>query len=156
MTRELLLRLLSILLLIAACTTTGAFAASCAESSNLASFNAAKTTATQLELDFGQSLPWQRGESGLVIGRHADLSTPGALRPGEYRLNWFDVRDSLGDAANLSVNQSKIDSVLDFRLPVRDASPLSDVGSPYLNLERSSALGRQWFYEGGQWLPATP
>jgi len=117
---------------------------------------AAKTTATQLELDFGQSLPWQRGESGLVIGRHADLSTPGALRPGEYRLNWFDVRDSLGDAANLSVNQSKIDSVLDFRLPVRDASPLSDVGSPYLNLERSSALGRQWFYEGGQWLPATP
>jgi len=109
--------------------------------------------ANQSELDFGQSLPWLSGESGLVIGRNADLSAPGALGPGEYRLNWFDGRDVLGEQANLAVNRWMIQDVLRLNFPIRDATPLSYARSPYLNLERQSAQSLGWTYQDGRWVP---
>ena len=119
-------------------------------------------TATQLELNFGQSLPWQRGESGLVVGLNRDLSAPGVLGPGEYRLTWLDWRDpnvtdpilrNYQQEQNLLVNEAKINNVLDINLPIRDASRLDIYSSPYLNLERQAAQSRGWENVNGFWTP---
>jgi hypothetical protein len=114
---------------------------------------AGDATATQLELNFGESLPWQNDQSGLVIGRNYDLSAPGELGPGEYGLSWLDVRDSLGQPANIAVNMDRLQNVMDVGLPIRDASDVSDLESPYLNAERSLLDEKGWNYQEGWWTP---
>ena len=109
-------------------------------------------TATQLEFnfanDFGQN-------SGLVIGRGADLSAPGALGTGEYKLGWFSVQSTSGMDAEWSVNQAKLQNVMNLNLPIRDASSLLDTGGFYLNNERSMLQSAGWNYQGGYWVPPT-
>ncbi len=108
---------------------------------------------TQLELDFGQSLPWERGESGLVIGRGSALDQPGALNPGEFTLrNWFDV-DPM--EANLQVNLGKLQDIMDLGLSIRDASDMDDTGGAYLNAERGLLDSSGWNQDPGQWTPPT-
>ena len=114
---------------------------------------AAETTAaraTQLEFnfakDFGQN-------SGLVIGRGADLSAPGALGAGEYKLGWFSVQSTSGMEAEWAVNQAKLQNVMNLNLPIRDASSLLDTGGFYLNRERGMLQSAGWNYQGGFWVP---
>ena len=112
----------------------------------------AARTATQLEFnfanDFGQN-------SGLVIGRGADLSAPGALGTGEYKFGWFSVQSTSGMDAEWAVNQAKLQNVMNLNLPIRDASSLLDTGGFYLNNERSMLQSAGWNYRGGYWVPPT-
>jgi len=110
----------------------------------------ADTAATQLEFEFAAKFG---NSSGLVIGRGADLSIPGALDVGEYRLNWFSLikGDSIG--AEVVENQARLQNVMALNLPIRDASPLSDVGGPFLNAERSVLQSSGWAYQNGYWVP---
>jgi RHS repeat-associated protein len=112
-------------------------------------------TYTQMELDFGQSLPWQRGESGLLLGRYRDLLRPGVKGPGEFNLSWIDVRDKLGDEVNLLANLERLKKVTDLNLPIRDVSSILDSSSIYLNGERLF-LGERltWTLKDGKWIPA--
>jgi hypothetical protein len=114
---------------------------------------AAEGTATQLELnfvkDFGQT-------SGLVIGRGADLSAPGALGVAEYRLGWFSVQGTLGMDAEWAVNQAKLQNVMNLNLPIRDASSLLNTGGFYLNNERGLLQSSGWNYQSGYWVPPKP
>ncbi|MDZ4199376.1 MAG: RHS repeat-associated core domain-containing protein [Kiritimatiellia bacterium] len=112
-----------------------------------------KGSPVQLELNFGQSLPWQRGESGLVIGRGADLMKPGSLGPGEFKFGWFSVQKISGMEAEWAVNQSKLKNVMDLRKSIRDASPIDDFCGFYLNRERYTQQFLGWRYESGRWLP---
>jgi RHS repeat-associated protein len=110
----------------------------------------AARTGTQLEFgfakDFGQN-------SGLVIGRGRVLSAPGALGVGEYRLSWFSVQEISGMEAEWAVNQGKLQNVMKQNLPIRDASPLSDVDGFYLNRERNLLQSSDWTYKNGYWTP---
>lgn len=125
-------------------------------SGRLTSFESAAKRATQLELDFGQSLPWLRNESGLVIGRGRALSAPGALGPGEYRLSWQSVQETSGVVGEWAVNRAKLQNVMNLNLPIRDASPLSDLGGLYLNSERWLTTESGWLYRNGSWIPPKP
>ena len=120
---------------------------------DVASPFATKTTPIQLELNFGQSLPWQRGESGLVIGRGRDLAKPGALGPGEYTLSWFSVQETSGMEAEWAINNSKLSKVMSFGKPIRDASSIENFGGFYLNRERYTQQFLGWHYNSGRWLP---
>ena len=116
-----------------------------------ASFAAEGTaqTVTQLEFnfakDFGQN-------SGLAIGRGADLSVPGALGAGEYNLGWFSVQ-STSIEAEWAVNQAKLRNVMNLSLSIRDASSLLDTGGFYLNRERGLLQSAGWNYQDGYWVP---
>jgi RHS repeat-associated protein len=120
-----------------------------AQASELAGAAEKTTASAQMEFDFTKNLSTN---SGLVIGRAADLAEPGTLAEGEYGLSWIDVRNSLGAQANLSVNLSKLQNVMNLGLPIRDASSLLDTGSAYLNGERQLLQSSGWQYE---WTPST-
>jgi hypothetical protein len=107
----------------------------------------------QLEFEFAKHFG---KTSGLVIGRGADLSAPGALGPGEYKLGWFSVQNTLGMEAEWAVNQAKLQNVMRLNLAIRDASALSDVGGFYLNRERSLLQSSGWTYQSGYWIPPKP
>ena len=116
MTRELLLRLLSILLLIAACTTTGAFAASCAESSNSASFNAAKGgvgPVLQGQAGVARAIGEYEAAGVQVLGREISLRAGGGLtRPDFYGQSAQGFREFIevknGASAALNPNQARL------------------------------------------------
>jgi hypothetical protein len=115
--------------------------------------NTAGGTATQLEFNFANEFGQN---SGLVIGRTADLSEPGALGPGEYKLGWFSVKGTSGMDAEWSINQIKLQKVMKLKLPIRDASPLEDTDGFYLNQERGLLQSAGWTYQGGYWVPPAP
>jgi hypothetical protein len=115
--------------------------------------NTAGGTATQLEFNFANEFGQN---SGLVIGRGADLAAPGTLGPGEYKLGWFSVQGTSGMDAEWSVNQMKLQNVMNLNLPIRDASSLLDTGGFYLNQERGLLQSAGWTYQGGSWLPPVP
>jgi hypothetical protein len=58
--------------------------------------------------------------------------------------------------AEWAVNQSKLQNVMNLNKPIRDASPLSDVGGFYLNRERGFLQSSGWTYQNGYWTPPAP
>ncbi|MCH8541477.1 MAG: hypothetical protein LAT58_12010, partial [Opitutales bacterium] len=119
------------------------------------------STPTQLELGFVDQLA---DSSGLVIGRGRHISEAiesGAFAPGEYRLSWFSTLPSNRRATRSeldvewSINQSYLQAVMKLKRPIRDVSPIDDLGGFFLNRERD-ALGRAgWNYADGWWNPPT-
>jgi len=109
----------------------------------------AAKTGGQLEFEFAKDFG---KNSGLVIGRGADLSAPGALGAGEYKLGWFSVQKTSMEA-EWAVNRAKLQNVMNQNLPIRDASPLSDVDGFYLNRERDLLRSSRWTYQNGYWIP---
>jgi hypothetical protein len=89
--------------------------------------------------------------SGAALGRGRDLDRF-KLPTGEYRLGWFDVRDTLGDQANWAINEAKLRDVMKLNLPIRDVSGVLARG-PYLDRERALLRAAGWLRRGDRWLP---
>ena len=121
------------------------------DTSTLTTAETAENTGNQLAFDF-MNEPALSGEtSGLVIGRTSALNDY-IYSPGEYRLNWMDVEDSLGFDANKSVNIDLLQNVIDNGLPIKDISP-DDFNGPYLEAERGLLNQSGWSYSDGFWSP---
>jgi RHS repeat-associated protein len=116
------------------------------------SFVRAATRIQPRQLDLG--LLSELGQTtGLVIGRGQTLRAPGVLREGEHALSWLSVSQRLGHAAEWTVNSHYLQRSMAYQLPIRDASPLTDLQGFYLNLERALLRSSGWTPSGGYWYP---
>lgn len=125
-------------------------------------YSVAANKGRQLEFGFVDELA---DSSGLVIGRgrHIDEALDaGAFAPGEYRLSWFSTLPSNRRATlpeldlEWSINKSYLQDVMQLNRPIRDVSPIDDVGGFFLNRERDTLGGAGWNYADGWWNPPTP
>jgi len=90
------------------------------------------------------------GKGTVVIGKVADLSKPGALQPGERKL---DLPNQGNPKANWAQNSGKMREAMKDGNPIRDASVKAD-GTPrdntgFLRAERNELQNKGWTYDKG-------
>lgn len=91
------------------------------------------------------------GDIGLVIGRKADLATPGSLSSSEKALTWEAKPDT---KSNWKENSSQMREAMAQGRPIRDASP-TDKSGAFLQAERNLLDSRGWTFDSSTsfWLP---
>lgn len=94
----------------------------------------------------------RNGEAGgLVIGRGGDLGKPGAIKPGEYKLQWPETPSAKSE---WKTNSGLLRQEMQKGNPIRDASPGNTAGM-HLNAERNLLRDRGWRFDEktSYWMP---